>query len=317
MNAKLSFPFLCLALVMTGCPDSRRSGMAPPSRPGVSGNANVSAEDFDLGLLAALLNENKIQGGVQGIEDYINNPDNGINYVDLDKDNKIDYVGVFEVRGNDASTTLDFRAYRSSKPNEEPVAVANVNIKAAGQAVQIEAGYPSYVSGSSSHYYAPTPHHNNGLSLGEAYLLAHLLSPSYRAAPVYVSRFSTPAYRTSYSWSSRPSSAIRTQTRTTVRTRTSVSPTRRATRPSTFQSSSYAQRNASRYRSSGTTNRSGVNSYQQRSSSRTRSEASGFRTRSSGSSSTRSNSTRRTTPRSTRRSTPSRPRRSSSSRRRR
>lgn len=284
MFSKQCVPLISLALLLCGCPDSHR-GMAPPTRPGVSATADVSAEDFDLGLLASLLNENKISGGVQGIEDYINNPSNGINYVDLDKDNKIDFVGVFEVRGDavdgaGASTTLDFRAYKSSKPNEEPIAIANVNIKAAGQTVQIEAGYPSYVGGASSHYYAPAPYHSHGLSLGEAYLLAHLISPGYRSHPMYVSRFHMPLYRSSYSWHARPSPMVRTQTRTTVRTRTSVSPTRKAARPTSFKSSNYAQKNASRYRSKGTTNRSGVNNYKKRDSSRTRNNASGFRSRS-------------------------------------
>jgi len=312
MSSKHCVPIVSLVLLLSGCPDSR-SGMAPPSRPGVSANANVSAEDFDLGRLASLLNENKISGGVKGIEEYINIPANGINYVDLDKDNKIDYVGVFEVRGEGASTTLDFRAYKSSKPEEEPIAVANVNIKSAGQTVQIEAGYPSYVGGASSHYYAPTPYHSNGLSLGEAYLLAHLISPGYRSRPIYVSRFHTPMYRRSYSWHARPSSQIRTQTRTTVRTRTSVAPSRKAARPTSFKSSNYAKKNASRYRSSGTTSRSGVQGYKARSNTRARNNASGFRPRT-----TKPKSTRRSTPKPrARRSTPRRstPRRSSRRRR--
>lgn len=320
MFSKQCVPLIPLALLLCGCPpshQSHRTGMAPPTRPGVSGSAEVSAEDFDLGLLASLLNENKISGGVQGIEDYINDPSNGINYVDLDKDNKIDYVGVFEVRGEGASTTLDFRAYKSSKPDEEPIAIANVNIKASGQSVQIEAGYPSYVSGASSHYYAPAPYHSHGLSLGEAYLLAHLISPGYRSYPVYVSRFHTPLYRSSYSWHARPSPGIRTSTRTTVRTRTSVSPTRKAARPATFKSSNYAQKNASRYRSKGTTNRSGVSSFKKRDTNRTRNNASGFRKRSTTKPKTKPKRTtpkpRRATPKPRRRSTP---RRSSSRRRR-
>ena len=320
MKTRLSL--LVALLALCGCPDSNRHpGMQAPTKPQVSATANVSADDFDLGLLSQLINENKIPGGLQEIEAYINDPDHGINYVDQDKDNKIDYVAVVETKTEDGSKQLDFQAFLSSKPEQEPISIATMNIKAktvnGSQEVFVEAGYPSYIHGYQDHYYSyhrPYPVYRSGMSLGEAYLFSRLLSPHY-VRPLYVSPFYTPSYRVGFSYSSRPSMAVRTSTRTTTRTRTSVSPVKRAARPTNFRPSQSAQRTASRYATRRTSN-SGTSNFNARNSNRTKKPATGFQRRNTGSSNT--NTTRsKPKPRTTRSKPRPRPRPRSRSRSRR
>jgi len=240
----------CLSLM--GCPSKEA-----PTRPEVQATANVKVEDFDLGLLSQLVNENKISGGVQEMEAYINDPSNGINYIDQDDDNKIDYVVVSEVEGQSEGIQLEFLAYYSSRPSDEPTPVATMNIsRNAQQEVRIEAGYPSYVRGHDSHYYSHH-HSGHGISLGEAYLLAHLFRPH----PFYHSPFMAVGYRSSYGYAARPAASVRTSTRTSVRTRNQVGPVTKRARPSSFKAGPRAQQTRSRYARNRSGSNSGVNSY--------------------------------------------------------
>lgn len=281
---KMRLSLLVTLLALCGCPNNRHPGMQAPTKPQVSATANVSADDFDLGLLSQLINENKIPGGLQEIEAYINDPEHGINYVDQDKDNKIDYVAVVEAKTEDGSKQLDFQAFLSSKPEEEPISIATMNIKSktvnGTQEVFVEAGYPSYIHGYQDHYYSyhrPYSVYRSGMGLGEAYLLSRLLSPHY-VRPFYVSPFYTPSYRMGFSYSARPSMAVRTSTRTTTRTRTSVSPVKKTTRPTSFRTSKKAQKTASRYAAKRKSN-SGVSNFKARSNSKPKKAATGFQPR--------------------------------------
>lgn len=140
--------------------------------------AGLEAGDFDLELLADMLGSNKVEGGVAGIETFINAVDNPINVVDLDKDKKIDYVQVKESAGTNNSIVLTFVACKSSDPdaikNQVEIGTLTIN-QDANQNISMSGNYSSNVN-NGSQFTSHVSHHDR-LSFGEAFLLASLLRP--------------------------------------------------------------------------------------------------------------------------------------------
>lgn len=213
-----------LSLVaLPGCSDKK-----PPKRPVEGKSFLLDAEALDLETIVGLVKDNKAQSAEQ-LEKMINE-DNGINNVDLDNDDQIDFVMVREERKGD-DTVLNFSAVPSSKGStEDAVVVANLTVgptKAGGEEIRVRGGYPSYVRGYDSHYY----HYNTSRSalatLGTAAFVVWALN---HTRPVYYAPM-VPAY-----YAPRPiyTTSSRTTRRTTFRNTTRVSPVKKQAKPSNF-----------------------------------------------------------------------------------
>jgi len=253
-----------VAALLSGCSGCSRERSIPIQRgappPTIQVQANISADDFDMGLLATMVRDNKIQGNVAGIEAYINSAENPVNYVDTDRDGKIDYVKVTDQPAA-GTTVLEFTAYKSSSPSapDADTVIGTLKFTQQGQNYVIEGGYAPYVVGGANAYVNYAVPYSTGMSFGEAYLLAHLLAP--RA--MYVSRWGTPGY--AYSYRPSVSTTVRTTYRTNYVTANRITPITRSTAPSTYNAGPRATMNASRFAprqtsGSGLTGRTGTSS---------------------------------------------------------
>jgi hypothetical protein len=258
----------------------------------------LDADDFDSALLVSMFKDNKIPDGIPGIEPFINSPGNPINFVDLDKDQKIDYVKVVEEREG-SEIVLEFVACKSTDPNlpenQVPVWTLRLGATPSGD-YNLVGGYPDYVSNRTYvNYTVPRSH---GLSFGEAYLLAHLLMPR----PLYIS----PGWG-GYAYRPYVSQSVRYSTRNTYRTQNRISSIPRSVnQPSSFRAGPQATKTSSRFseRAAAIQSRSsfgggsGLSSFRSRSSSGSL-NTSGFR---GGSTTTRSTPNNTSRPSSTSRS---------------
>lgn len=296
--ARFAFPLLAV-IGLVGCNNGytaeeienlrAQRGAAPAEEQVV--NIQLDADDFDSALLVSMFRDNKIPGGIPGIEPFINSPGNPINFVDLDKDQKIDYIKVVEEReGN--TVVLEFVACKSTDPNppENQVSVWTLRLGATPSGdYNLVGGYPDYVSNRTYvNYTVPRSH---GLSFGEAYLLASLLHPR----PLYVS----PGWG-GYAYRPFVSQSVRYSTRNTYRTQNRISSVPRSvSQPSSFRvgpqatktSSVFSQRAAAIQSRSSFSGGSGLSSFRSRSSSGSL-NTSGFRGGSTTTRSTPSNSSR-------------------------
>lgn len=199
----------------------------------------LDAGDFDGQLLTSLFKENKIPGGIAGIETFINAPGNPINFVDLDKDQKIDYVKMQETREGQ-TVVLEFVACKSTNPNlpENQVTVWTLRLADGPAGYSLVGGYPDYVGNRTYvNYTVPRSH---GLSFGEAYLLAHLLMPR----PLYIS----PGWGGGYIGRPMVGMTTRYQVQNTYRTQNRITPVPRTmSRPSTFSAGPQAAKATSRF----------------------------------------------------------------------
>ena len=193
----------------------------------VQGQSGLDASAFDLQTAIGLLRTNKVKDA-QSLEAAINDPSSGINNVDVDKDGKIDYIGIEETQGG--TREFKFMAIPSSGVGD-PVQIASVTITDNGQQYQVAGGYTSVVNGYDSMYYSyAVPR----LSLGDALFIAWLATPSrgyygYRNYGYY-NHYQPRPYMSASSVSS---------TRTTYQTTTHVAPIVRQAPPA-----SYAQKAA-------------------------------------------------------------------------
>lgn len=228
---------LIAAIFATAC--GRDDGNANSDRaykPGVRVSTTVTAsvvlmnaEDFDLATVEALVKDSKVADAAE-LEARINDSSTGINNVDLDKDDVVDYVGVKETQNPDGTYTMDLVA----KPvtpviGESEIVVATLTIDQTAQSVA--AAYPNYVGGYDTHYY-----YHDHLSFSDVMFLSWAVSP--RPAYYYSYPVGYASYRT-----------VPVSTLTTTRTSytktagvTTVSPT---TRPATYNQSASAQKTSS------------------------------------------------------------------------
>ncbi len=193
---------------------------------------------FDVNKLAQLV---KTSTDPQTLEKAINDPNNHINNLDLDKDNNIDYLKVME-NGQNQLTVID------NVSNTDSVTVARINIEpnqnnnTANLTVQ---GNPTY-AGYDNYYHS-------SFSFTDFLLLSYLMRPHmyympmyhYGYYPSYYSRVRTVRnFRTttSSSMSSRSSSSFHNSSRSNSRSSLS-SPTR--------SQRSFSTRNNSAVRSGG------------------------------------------------------------------
>ncbi|MBI3073706.1 MAG: hypothetical protein HYY84_16470 [Deltaproteobacteria bacterium] len=198
--------------------------LAPRPAPTVQGSTGLSQESFDLQTAIALLRTNKVKDA-QSLEAAINEGGSGINNVDIDGDGKTDYVAIQETVSG-AERHLSFMACPSSKQGE-PVKIASVTVRDAGQQVYVGGGYTSLVSGYDSVYYS---YYVPRMSLGDALFLSWMLSPR----PLWVYR----PYAYYGGWAPRPVLAAATlrTTRTTYTTQTRVAPVAKAAPPANYAS---------------------------------------------------------------------------------
>lgn len=171
----------CLGLLL-GCEENKTAQ--------VSANYLLNTNDFNLETVTALFKANKVSD-LESLEKEINNPENGINNVDIDKDGKIDYVAAHETI-NGSSRTIEFVAYPSSKNGNDATTVATVNVTQSNNEVSVQSGYPDHVAGHDNVYYHYTV--PMGPTFSEMLLLSWMMSPRpvyyhpyAHYAPLYVS----------------------------------------------------------------------------------------------------------------------------------
>lgn len=279
----LSILLVSATLVGCNCNDDQSTVRAPSSQSpsntatatatataeAVADTSLFSTEDFDLPYIIDLIQQDVTTDDIIRI---VNDPEYAITNVDVLPctsnadgsrtcgDGNLDFILAVETQGSN-SFTFDFQAYATAPENpdaEESTNVASVTITqdtATGTA-SVEAQYPQYASGYQDSYYR-----QDGLSLGEAYLLATLLSPRYRpygySYGIYGGYYHPrPAYVGSMGFRSHSrQTASSTRSSATTRTTRSVTPQRR---PDTATASTRATQSQSRLASTRTTSRSGT-----------------------------------------------------------
>ena len=148
-------------------------------------NVNIQADQnnaaFDVSALSQVVQRST---DPKVLEQKINDPDNKINNLDLDKDGKIDYLNVTEAANNQLTI--------SDASVDPAVTVANLTITPDQQAqtasMQIQ-GTPAYC-GSYNTYYQPH------ISFGEILFLSYLMRPHSYYYPMY-GYHNYPSYYTS------------------------------------------------------------------------------------------------------------------------
>ncbi|OCX52841.1 hypothetical protein BEL04_00475 [Mucilaginibacter sp. PPCGB 2223] len=214
---KKVFIILAAAAILSSC--NQR-----PQQNNVTIQSNTTA-GFDVNKLANLV---KTSTDPQVLEKAINDPANGINNLDLDKDGNIDYLKVNEPGQNQLDVIDDV-----SKDQSVTVASIKVNPTDNNNADLNIQGNPQYVG--DNYYY------HSHFTFGDFLLMSYLLRPH----PYYV-----PMYHYGYY----PSYYSRTRVSTTYRTSAPTSANRSYSRSVTGSSSqrSFGTRNSSsRVRSGG------------------------------------------------------------------
>lgn len=220
MNRLIAFLMTVVMVFGIGCScNENRVYEIPPTDTTIQ----ISADEFDGALLGRLFEQGKIIGGLPGLETFVNSPDNPINFLDLNKNEKIDYVEIVESR-EESVTILEFVVTQKSNPGLpiEQISVYTIRVNNSPNGYVINGGHPSYVSG--GNYFSHTVPHSHGLSFGEAYLLTHLFMPR----PMFISpgmgmgwtsrSYMTPSARIGFQ------NSYRNTTRTTSVPRSSVAP---------------------------------------------------------------------------------------------
>lgn len=213
---------LMLFVVSIGC---RRSTNGNPAVS--SASYLVDSDAFDLQTVSALFQTGAVTD-LNALEQKINDPNSGINNVDVDKDGQVDFVAAEEVQNTTGGKTVNFVAYPSSKGGQDATTIATTTIAPTPTgAVAVESGYSDAVQGYDQNYYryevAPGP------SFSSMLLLSYMLSPrpalyyhpySYYTPLYHPHPLLTPSIRTSY--------------RSSFQTTTHVSPVPKMVRPSSY-----------------------------------------------------------------------------------
>jgi hypothetical protein len=199
----------------------------PPQQNNVS-IENTAPAGFDVNKLAALV---KTSTDPQTLEKGINDPNNKINNLDLDKDGNIDYLKVEETDKNKLKVVDNVNA-------EDSVTVARIKIdpSANNQTADLNVtGNPQYV-GENNYYHS-------SFSLTDLLIMSYFLRPHSYYMPMY-------------HYGYYPSYYSRTRTYTSFRPSTSPAMSSRVSNRSSLGSFGRSQRSFST-RSSGSSVRSG------------------------------------------------------------
>jgi hypothetical protein len=133
-------------VVSFGC--DNRPRYAPPVQQQVTTTTTsapstvMNASDFDLATVSGLIRDGKVSDA-ESLQNAVNDPNAGINNVDLDKDGNVDPITVTEVQTANGKQ-FDLIANPS---NGDPTPIANINISVQNNVSTVQAGYPSYVYG--------------------------------------------------------------------------------------------------------------------------------------------------------------------------
>lgn len=110
--------------------------------------------DFDLSSVIALMNSDKVSTLAE-LAAQINDPTTGLNNVDMNGDNIIDYIEIEEKRDEDVYR-LTFLAHPSQSQSTAKLPVAALKIQLSEtvpQKISISGGFPDYVVDNTSAYY--------------------------------------------------------------------------------------------------------------------------------------------------------------------
>lgn len=227
MQRKIArFAALCLAIIFVavGCNNHHQSrviGSDGRSQTVADGQVYLAdADNFDLSIVLGALKAGKVQNADE-LEKLINDPETGINSVDLDADDKYDFIAVQEEQTSNGKR-YNFVAFPSTKGESDKVTVASIDLtRQPSGGYAVNGFYPSYIHGYQYSYYSDTFATPVGF-----------YSWAYAPHPVVVLR-PMGYYRTQYNWTPRPviDIGVRRTTVSTYRTRTSVSPVTRSQQP--------------------------------------------------------------------------------------
>jgi len=151
----------------------------------------MDADAFDLEAVVSLMTNEGVTD-MEALEQRINDPDSGINNVDINSDEQTDYVGCSEVN-EDGRRAVDFIAYPSGvdePADDDLVTVASISITVNTETNQVEVsgGYPEYVSGYQDRHYSHhvSRSHSHGSSgFATGFFLGYFLAPRPLYRPVY------------------------------------------------------------------------------------------------------------------------------------
>lgn len=280
------------AMVMAGC--SCGDDKARMTKEDIKHESYLlNSDDFDLETVIGIVKGNGVKD-IETLEKQINDPGSGINNVDVDNDEKIDYIMVKENRDG-ANYSLEFMAVPSKTGKEdEGNLIASMRIKKSGGNVEVSGGYPDYIQGHDSHHYR---YNHHGMGFGQAMFLAYMFSPRamyyrpYGSFGAYAPRsYMSPSQRTSTRTSYQKSST------------TKVSPVKKQAKPSSYKPAKSANKTQSKFNKGGIKSKPGDKSlssrggqsktYNQRNSGKSKKGATGFGSKGRSSSSRSSSSGR-------------------------
>ncbi len=180
----------------------------------------ADVDDFDLSIVMGVLKRDQDQDS-DSLMKLINDPDSGINNVDLDDDEVIDFIAVQE-EALDNGKRFNFVAI-ASKGNGDKATVASIDLTLQPSgALAVNGFYPSHIHGWQYSYYPDVIARPSGF-----YLWA------LRPRPVLV--LQGPGYYTDhFGWTRRrviDDVGVRRSTVSTFRSKTSVSPVQRRQEP--------------------------------------------------------------------------------------
>ncbi len=177
--------------------------------------ASVAPGDFSLDTVVALLRSGVTDG--PSLEARINDRSTGISNVDVDKDEKADYINVVEAQ-IPSGKKMELVAHPSSGVGPD-VPFAVIRFEPGPSGVDVQAGYAPLVDPGGRYYYHDTL--ASDLAFSTWLFLA--------TRPVYVSRVPV-----GYAYGRRMPASTFAQTRTAYTTTTRVSPAAAAPRPASF-----------------------------------------------------------------------------------
>jgi hypothetical protein len=211
---KILIPLIAVLLLGAGCSQNR------PEQNNVTIENNTTA-GFDVNKLAQLV---KTSTDPQVLEKAINDPNNHINNLDLDKDGNIDYLKVSEPGKNELNVVDDISSSQSVtvasiKVNPTDNNTADLNIQ----------GNPQY-AGNNNYYHS-------SFSFTDFLLLSYIMRPHSYYMPMYHYGYYPPYYsRTRTVTSFRPSTSTAMSSRG-VSSRSSLSQPTRSQRSFSTRSS--------------------------------------------------------------------------------
>ncbi len=127
----------------------------------------ATVSDFNLQTVMELMSSTGRSAArdMTALETLINDPANGINNVDWDRDGLVDYVGCVE-RRTGSLRTVSFVAYPSSPPGRPTVPIAAVSIRhdSRSQQVRLEAMFALNVDGYARYNYDMTVRYRPSLA---------------------------------------------------------------------------------------------------------------------------------------------------------